>query len=265
MMKSPPLLLILMLVLLPGGAQAARLESHWLTVNGHALHYLVRGHGRPLLLLHGGGATPRDSFAKQMRAFAVAHRVIAPEQVGHGRTPGLPGPLSYTRMMEDTAALLHGLRLGPVDVVGFSDGGIIALMLAAHHPALVRRVVVSGANFAPDGVNEDVQAMERARLMNPLAVDHGLRHEVSFEDKLMRLWAESPTVDELSPALLSRIPRRVLVMAGDHDVIKLAHTFALYDALPDARLWILPNTSHSTFNERPLWVNNEVLSFLDAP
>jgi len=55
------------------------------------------------------------------------------------------------------------------------------------------------------------------------------------------------------------------VMAGDHDVIKMSHTFALYDALPDARLWILPNTSHSTFSERPTWVNTEVLAFLDAP
>ncbi len=53
-------------------------------------------------------------------------------------------------------------------------------------------------------------------------------------------------------------------MAGDHDVIKMSHTFAIYDALPNARLWILPNTSHSTFSERPTWVNNEVLAFLDA-
>lgn len=258
-------LLLPLLLVLCGAAHAARLESHWLTVNGHALHYLSRGHGRPLLLLHGGGATPRDSFSKQLRAFAAGHRVIAPEQVGHGRTPAQPGPLSYMRMMDDTAALLSALHLGPVDVVGFSDGGILALMLAAHHPELVRRLVVSGANYSPDGVSEEVQAAERARRRYPLAVDEGLRHELSFEDKLIRLWAESPTTDELSPALLSHITRRVLVMAGDHDVIKIAHTFALYDALPDARLWILPNTSHSTFSERPTWVNNEVLAFLDAP
>ncbi len=205
-MTKTTLLVLVALVLGTPRVEAARLQSHWFTVNGHAMHYLSRGsHGRALVLLHGGGATPRDSFAKQMRAFAAAHRVIAPEQVGHGRTPGLPGPLSYTRMMEDTAALLDALRLGPVDVVGFSDGGIIGLMLAAHHPELVRRVVVSGANFSPDGVTEQVQADEHTRLMYPRAVDHGLRHEVSFEDKLVRLWAQSPTADELSPALLSRI------------------------------------------------------------
>ena len=259
-------LLWMALLLSCASVQAARLESHWRTVNGHALHYLSRGsHGRPMLLLHGGGATPRDSFARQMRAFAAAHRVIAPEQVGHGRTPDLPGPLSYRRMMEDTAALLNALRLGPVDVVGFSDGGILALMLAAHHPDLVRRLVVSGANYSPDGVTEEVQSAERERLKYPLAVDRGFRHEVSFDDKLMRLWAASPTEEELSPALLSHITRRVLVMVGDHDVIKMSHTFALYNALPNARLWILPNTSHSTFSERPTWVNNEVLAFLDAP
>ena len=260
-----PRLLLVMLALYAASADAARMESHWLTVNGHALHYLARGHGRPLLLLHGGGATPRASFAKQMRTFAAAHHVLAPEQTGHGRTPGLPGPLSYTQMMEDTAALLSALQLGPIDVVGFSDGGILGLMLAAHHPALVRRVVVSGANFSPDGVRDQVQADERTRLMYPHAVDEGLRHELSFEDKLVRLWAASPTAEELSLALLSRITQRVLVMAGEHDVIKMSHTFAIYDALPNARLWILPNTSHSTFSERPTRVNKEVLAFLDAP
>lgn len=264
-MKKRLLSCALLLCMSTARAEAARLESHWLTVNGHAIHYVARGHGRPLLLLHGGGATPHDSFSKQMRAFAAEHRVIAPEQVGHGRTPDLPGPLSYTRMMEDTAALLAGLALAQVDVVGFSDGGIIALMLAAHHPELVRRVVVSGANMAPDGVEDEVLANEQARLANPHAVDVGLHHELSFEDKLIRLWTQSPTDDELNPDLLARITQRVLVMSGDHDVIKMSHTFAIYDALPDARLWILPNTSHSTFSERPTWVNNEVLAFLQAP
>ncbi len=76
---------------------------------------------------------------------------MAPDQVGQGHTPDVPGPLSYTAMMEDTAALLKMLKLKHVDVVGFSDGGILALMLAVRHPELVRRLVISGVNIAPRG------------------------------------------------------------------------------------------------------------------
>ncbi|MGH9424435.1 MAG: alpha/beta fold hydrolase, partial [Thermoanaerobaculia bacterium] len=87
----------------------------------------------------------------------------------------------------------------------------------------------------------------------------------TLDERLIHLWATSPTKDELSPALLSGIHKRVLVMAGDHDAILLEHTIALYHALPDARLCILPGTNHGTFIQRPEWVNAIVLSFLDEP
>jgi pimeloyl-ACP methyl ester carboxylesterase len=157
-------------------------------------------------------------------------------------------------MASDTAALLRKLNLKDVDVVGWSDGGILALMLAVEHPELVRRVVVSGANFTPEGYfPDDLRRMRGKDVANPSTLDERLNH----------LWATSPTRDELNPALLSGLHRRVLVMSGDHDAIVLDHTIALYRALPDARLCILPGTGHGTFIQRPEWVNAIVTAFLD--
>jgi pimeloyl-ACP methyl ester carboxylesterase len=235
----------------------AQEPGHWTEVNGHRMYYYASsGSGRTLLLLHGGGNSVEGSFAKQLVAFAKTHPIIAPEQIGHGHTPDAAGPLTYDRMAKDTAALLTQLGLKDVDVVGWSDGGIVALILAVQHPELVHRVAVSGANFAPEGyLPEDLKNLRKKVVASPATLD----------ERLMHLWATSPTKDELNPALLSGLHKRVLVMAGDHDAILLDHTIALYRALPDARLCILPGTNHGTFIQRPEWVNAIVLSFLDEP
>lgn len=228
-------------------------QPHWTTVNGHRFYYETMGRGRPVLLLHGGGNNVHGSFDKQLDTFAKTHFIIAPEQIGQGHTPDVDAPLTYAAMTSDTAALIDELHFKDLDVIGWSDGGDIALMLAARRPDLVRRVVVTGANFSPEGYPPDDL---RQMLSNDKPEPR------TFGEKLNHLWATSPTFEELSPAILSHINKRVLVMSGDHDAIRLDHTIALYRALPDARLCILPGTGHGTFNERPEWVNPIVLSFL---
>src|SRR3954471_5158216 len=109
---------------------AIALAPHWAVVNGHRLFYATTGQGHPVLLLHGGGNTIEGSFSKQIDEFAKTHTVVAPEQVGHGHTPDVDGPLTYGAMADDTAVLLEELKLKDVDVIGWSDGGNIALILA---------------------------------------------------------------------------------------------------------------------------------------
>ncbi len=129
-------------------------------VAGYGMYYEEYGHGRPLVLLHGGLNTIAGSFARQIPEFARAHRVIAIEQAGHGHTPDARETLSYAQMAEDTADLLRQLNAAPADVVGWSDGGIIALVIATRHPELVRRLVISGASINVEGQRpEDVQAL----------------------------------------------------------------------------------------------------------
>ncbi len=247
--------LIPMLLLLAALPLQAQESGRWAEVNGHRMDYERLGHGRPLVMLHGGGNSFRGSFAKQIDEFAKTRQIIGPEQTGQGHTSDAPGPLTYGGMADDTAALLEQLNLRDADVIGWSDGGNIALILAIRHPELVRRIVVSGANFAPEGLPaKDLEEM-RAALDKP-------DKSKPFDAKITRMWLTSPGPKELSLALLGGIGKPVMVMAGDHDAILLDHTIALFRAIPNARLCILPGTSHGTFLTRPEWVNPIVLSFL---
>jgi pimeloyl-ACP methyl ester carboxylesterase len=248
----------LIYLLAAASAEAAISPSDWhhTRIDGHAMFYAMQGRGSPLLLLHGGGDSGEHSFAQQLDVFAEHHLIVAPDQVGQGRTPDVRGPLSYTGMMEDTAALLRHLKLKHVDVVGFSDGGILALMLAVRHPELVRRLVVSGVNIAPDGLNpDDLEDLRATQIPKPKTID----------EKLTRLWATSPTEDELSVAMLAKIMQPVLVISGDRDAITLEHTLKIFHALPLAELCVLPGTDHATFSGRSEWLNPIINAFLDRP
>src|SRR6204780_2557052 len=160
---------------------------HWASIHGHRMYYAVRGSGPTLLLLHGGGDSGEHSFEQQLDVFSQQHRIIAPDQVGQGRTPDVAGPLSYSSMEQDTATLLKALKLKRVDMVGFSDGGILALMLAVREPGLVRRLVISGVNVSPEGLTaESLQGLRESQSAKPTTV----------AEKLAKLWLTSPTESE---------------------------------------------------------------------
>src|ERR1700680_4334255 len=229
-------------------------EWHWAAIHGHKIYYAMQGNGSTLVLLHGGGDSGEHSFARQLDVFSERHRIVAPDQVGQGHTPDVPGPLTYTGMMDDTAALLRHLELHHVDVVGFSDGGILALMLAVRHPELVRRLVISGVNIAPEGLRpEDLAEMRATQIPKPKTID----------EKLAQLWLTSPTESELNLPLLAKIAQPVLIISGDRDAITLEHTLTIFHALPDAELCVLPGTDHATFSRRSEWLNPIINAFLD--
>jgi pimeloyl-ACP methyl ester carboxylesterase len=244
------------IVLMPhaGAANSAPAEWHAVSIHGHRINYATRGDGPTLVLLHGGGDSGEHSFARQLDILSERHHLVAPDQVGQGRTPDVSGALTYTGMMDDTAALLNRLHLKHVDVVGFSDGGILALMLAIRHPELIRRLVVSGVNIAPDGLNaDDLEELRATQNPKPRTID----------EKLAHLWATSPTETELSVAMLARISQPVLLISGDRDAITLEHTLKIFHALPDAELCVLPGTDHATFSGRAEWLNPIINAFLE--
>ncbi len=229
-------------------------QWHMASIHGHRIYYAMRGSGPTLVFLHGGGDSGEHSFARQLDVFSEHHHIVAPDQVGQGRTPDVPGPLSYTAMMEDTAELLRVLKLKKVDVVGFSDGGILALMLAVRHPELVRRLVISGVNIAPEGLRpEDLEELRATQIPKPKTID----------EKLARLWFTSPTEAELNLGLLANISQPVLLISGDRDAITLEHTLKIFHALPEAQLCVLPGTDHATFSGRSDWLNPIIDEFLN--
>ena len=248
-------LLVVCMLSFPKQSSAAIEPNEWhrASIHGHKIHYAVKGNGPWLVLLHGGGDSGENSFARQLELFSAQHRIVAPDQVGQGHTPDVPGPLTYSGMMDDTAALLRRLKVTHVDVVGFSDGGILALMLAIRHPELVRRVIISGVNIAPEGLNpDDLEDLRATQNPKPKTID----------EKLAHLWLTSPTKSELSLAMLGKIVQPVLVISGDRDAITLEHTLTIFHALPNAELCVLPGTDHATFSSRSEWLNPIIDAFL---
>ena len=251
-------------------------------VHGSKLYVESFGNGAPIVFLHGGLIYFDNNFAKQRDYFASFRRVIGIDRRGHGHSPDNAQPFSYQEMADDTAALIEQLKLGPVDVVGHSDGGDVGLILARDHPQLVRRLVISGANlraglpadelqrrsqWSPRQVAERVQKIADTLPPNfrtdyqKVAPD-GPEHWWTLLTKSYQLWL-TPVVIE--PADLKTIKIPVLVMAGDHDFTAIEETVEIYQNLPRGQLMILPATGHGTLMERPELVNLAIRQFLEQP
>lgn len=221
------------------------------------------GDGPPVVLLHGGMADA-GSFGAQAGPLAERRRVLIPEQRGHGHTAD-PGEITYELMASDTVAFLEAVAGRPADLVGWSDGGDVALLVAIARPDLVRKVVTIGSNFHYDGTipaffesMDDNDDMLRAAY-EAVSPD-GPEHWPAFKEKLKTMWATGPT---LTVADLARIEPPVLVMVGDDDAIHFEHTIALYESLPHGQLAVVPGTSHLVPLEKPDLVNQLILDFLD--
>lgn len=264
-----PRLVPLLLVALAAGSSpgCARESGRYASVNGIRMYYELHGSGPPLLLLHGGLGNG-SAFSKQVPGLKGAHRLIVPDCRAQGRTTDRPGELTFHGMAEDMVALLDRLHLKQVDIMGWSDGGVIGLDLAIHHPDRVGHLVTFGANFSPDGLNppdlawgqtatpESLGAETRTawRALNPQP-DH-------YEEAIAKILTMWRTLPRFTPAELGSIRAKTLICAGEHDVVRPEHTAALARAIPGAQSWIVPGASHSAMIERPDLVNPKVLEFL---
>ena len=121
-----------------------------LEIDGSAVFYETEGDGDAIVLLHGGMADNSTWYA-QFSGLSPHRRVVAPERQAQGHTPDRPGPLTYEGMADQTVSLLGALGLGPVDLLGWSDGGMVGTLIAAEHPELVRTLTVTGSGFSSTG------------------------------------------------------------------------------------------------------------------
>jgi pimeloyl-ACP methyl ester carboxylesterase len=224
------------------------------------------GAGTTTVLLHGGMCTA-DTWTAQLEALGAGRRLLLPEQRGHGRTADV-GEVSYELMTGDTVAFIEATADGPVDLVGWSDGGNIGLHVALQRPDLVRKLVVIGSNFHHEGtipallegVAGEEQGDNMLRDMYQAVSPDGPEHWPVITAKLLDMWRTGPTLTE---ADLAKIDRPVLVLVGDDDAVFLRHTVALYEALPQGQLAIVPGTSHLVPIEKPDLVNRLIVDFLD--
>ena len=219
-------------------------------------HHIERGTGFPLILLHGNGEDV-GYFEHQMEPFAQHFRVIAIDTRGHGLTPRGEAPFTIRQFAEDLLAFMDRQGIGKAHILGFSDGGNIAMIFAMTHPERVERLILNGANLDATGV--------KARFQIPIEIGYrmakrfaGKSPEARRKAELLGLMVHDPDV---RPEELSRIHCPTLVIVGDRDMIRDRHTRLIAASIPGAALTVLPG-SHFVANRNPEAFNEAALQFL---
>ncbi len=230
----------------------------WLDVGDTRLYYESFGDGTPLVLLHGNGEDGR-LFASQVALFCNQYRVITIDSRGHGKSPRGTAPYSLQQMATDLGAALIALDIDHCHLLGFSDGGNIALLYALRDTSRLCTLTLVGANLDPGGVKAQTQLLVclGVCLCQLFAFSAKARHS---RDTL-RLMLREP---HIAPAQLAAIATPTLVVAGQNDVIKESHTRLIAQSLPNARLDILPDADHFALVKQPDIFNAVVDDFLAA-
>ncbi|MBS1598847.1 MAG: alpha/beta hydrolase [Bacteroidetes bacterium] len=214
-------------------------------VRGIKMYCEIYGSGRPLLLIHGNGGSI-ESFKQNIPFFSKKYKVIALDSRAQGKTIDTKDSLSFEMMADDEAAFLDALHIDSAYVLGWSDGGINALLLAMRHPKKVIKLVSTGANLWPDSTALTPSTWKDEK--NTLDTTHTENFTVEQKNN----W-KIFLLDWLEPNIrleqLHAIKCPALIVGGDHDVIRTEHTVIISQNIPHAYLWILPNSGHNTLVE----------------
>lgn len=222
--------------------------------------YLERGQGEPLILLHGNGESS-DYFQHQIDVFAGYYHVYAPDTRGHGRTPRGDRPFTIRQFSDDLLQFMQAHQIEKAHLLGFSDGGNIAMIFAMQHPERVDRLILDGANLDPGGVKRSTQI--------PIEIGYRIARRFAQRSDPARKNAEMLGLmvndPDIRPEELKAIRARTLVMAGTKDMIRREHTCLIADSIPDSRL-VFIRGGHFIANKNPEEFNRAVLAFLkDRP
>ena len=236
-------------------AQKIHENGKYIEVNGVKLYYEIYGEGEPLLMIHGNGGS-FSCFENQVKEFSKHFKVILVDCRGRGNSSYQKGvELTFDLQVEDMNSFLDKLNIQKANILGWSDGGIIGLILALKHPEKVNKLVTSGANIFPEGVI-DFEDMKKT------AINLETKNENHANDLNIDLNNLDLKYPNLKFTDLNVIKSKTLIIAGDHDMIKGEHTLKIYESIPNAQLAILPNSSHSALIENSKLFNEIVLRFL---
>lgn len=220
------------------------------------LHYIEQGTGFPLILLHGNGEN-HEYFVHQISYFSGKYRVIAIDTRGHGKSPRGKAPFTIRQFADDLYVFMEEHEIEKAHILGFSDGGNIAMVFAMKYPEKVGRLILNGANLYGTGVKPAVQI--------PIVLGYwcaslfaGKNPEVQKKAEMLRLMVKDPNV---RPEELSDIHKKTLVIAGTKDMIKENHTRLIAKSLPDAQLVFLEG-DHFIADKNPKEFNRVVSRFL---
>jgi pimeloyl-ACP methyl ester carboxylesterase len=236
--------------------------GHYYTIRGFRMYAEIYGTGVSVLMIPGNGGN-LSAFTQNIAYFSKRYRVIAADSRAQGKSSDDADSLSFEQMADDYSALMDELQIKKVNVIGWSDGGIIALLLAIRHPDKVLRLASSGANLWPDSSailpsvwKEDHTYFETNKYVHWKTLQEKNKWKIFLLD-----WLQP----NISLSALRAIHCPSLIISGDRDLIVLQHTVSIYDHIADASLWILPHCGHATLREHPDEFNKTVDAFFNGP
>ena len=218
------------------------------------LHFTCQGEGHPLLLLHGNGESGAY-FTRQIPYFSKSRKVYAIDTRGHGQSPRGTAPFTLDQFAEDLLCFMDCQGILRADILGFSDGGNIALLFALRYPHRVSRLILNGANLSPAGVRPSVQL---PIILGYRAACRGQREKARAKAELLGLMVREP---HIRPEDLRTLRMPVLVIVGSRDMIKSAHSRLIAGSLPEGRLVVLKG-DHFIASRRSAAFNQAVSAFL---
>ena len=274
------LFLVLLVVGLIGNTQAESLQ--WMTlpptptlpkaiqsgyapINGVRIWYAVYGRGKPVILLHGGLANS-NYWGNQVPVLAKHYQVIVMDSRGHGRSTRNSQAYSYDLMTTDVIGLMDFLKIKQAAIVGWSDGAIVGINIAIHHPERLSKLFAFGANSDPSGTMDastspvfkeyaSVRAKQEYEKLSATPTKYN-----DFLNEIKKMWATQPN---FTKAELNSITTPTWIVDGDHDEgIKRENTEFMAAAIPHAGLLLQPQVSHFSFLQDPEQFNSDVLHFL---
>lgn len=218
------------------------------------------GSGKPLLIIHGNGGSIR-SMASIIPYFSQRYKVIAVDSRAHGKSIDNGDSLSFEMMADDEAALLDEMHIDSAYVIGWSDGGIVALLLAMRHPSKVAKLASTGANLWPDStalIPSSWKSMKNR--YDYLHAKERTTPEARNNWKIFMLDWRQPNIPLTA---LHTIQCPSLIISGDHDVIVLKHTVDIFQNIRTAWLWIVPDSGHATLIQHTDDFNKTVNDFFE--
>ena len=214
------------------------------------LNYIEKGTGSPLILLHGNGEDS-EYFIHQIKYFSKQYKVIAIDTRGHGLSKRGNKPFTIRQFAKDLLCFMDEKKIEKASILGFSDGGNIALIFALNYPNRVDKLILNGANLNSKGVKASIQI--------PIIIGYKIASmftKISSKAKqnaeMLGLMVNDPNID---PGDLVNLKIKTLVIAGEKDMIKKEHTIHIYESIPDAELSIIPgdhfiaNKNYKLFNQ----------------
>jgi pimeloyl-ACP methyl ester carboxylesterase len=231
-------------------------------VRGIKMYTEVYGQGKPLLLIHGNGGSI-SAFSKTIPYFSQKYKVIAVDSRAHGKTADPKDSLSFEQMADDFAALLDVMHIDSAYVIGWSDGGINAILMAMRHPDKVIKFASTGANLTPDSTA--LQPYLWKEMVQQYNKDKDKPRTTAKEKNDWKIFMLDYDQPNISFSALRVIKCPALIICGDHDLIPIEHTTKIYQAIPKAYLWVVPNSGHGTLIEHPDDFNRLVDGFFQKP